>query len=321
VYRDTFLGKMFNEYLKSRNVENEYFFDRNGYAFRYVLEYHRTGQILWTPSNESGVNLKEMILEYDYFEIPNDLKELDKDDKDYDLDEVRELFRELSDTTFPSTTSNKEQLSTNDTAGGGGGGGGDQQTLPSKFGTTENQVSYPPKTDLTAVTTVPPTLPLKFGTSENQVSHYNVTNYNPHINHPPHKIDRIRRWTTPEEHAQILDSFLMALSDVIYEIHRNLRGQINFQFHSRSNQNQPSIEFDLDLDSIKEIMKPFRASGYKLLEWYGIDIEKKLKRDFNDTIAIQFLKGPQKSNTFLFTITILMPFNSQYIKAKSSVIR
>lgn len=32
---------------------NEYFIDRNGHAFHYIMEYYRTGSIVWRPSPES----------------------------------------------------------------------------------------------------------------------------------------------------------------------------------------------------------------------------------------------------------------------------
>src|SRR5436190_16880224 len=31
---------------------NEYFIDRNGHAFHYIMEYYRTGNIVWRPSPE-----------------------------------------------------------------------------------------------------------------------------------------------------------------------------------------------------------------------------------------------------------------------------
>ncbi|GBB88903.1 hypothetical protein RclHR1_15500002 [Rhizophagus clarus] len=62
-YPDTLLGTMFSE----RNKEmmhptngNEYFFDRDGYLFRYVLQYYRTGKVHWSEflsSNQIENNL------------------------------------------------------------------------------------------------------------------------------------------------------------------------------------------------------------------------------------------------------------------------
>ncbi|CAG8677184.1 4666_t:CDS:2, partial [Ambispora gerdemannii] len=51
-YPYTLLGTMFqprNQPLLHPTNGNEYFFDRNGKIFHYVMEYYRTGQILWRP--------------------------------------------------------------------------------------------------------------------------------------------------------------------------------------------------------------------------------------------------------------------------------
>ncbi|CAG8708515.1 3707_t:CDS:1, partial [Scutellospora calospora] len=64
-----------NRTIVHSNNENEYFFDRNGYAFRYVLEYYRNGEILWPneiffDTNLSYISKYELIKEFDYFQIP-----------------------------------------------------------------------------------------------------------------------------------------------------------------------------------------------------------------------------------------------------------
>ncbi|CAG8504856.1 22815_t:CDS:2 [Cetraspora pellucida] len=51
-YPETLLGVMFssrNEELLHPTNENEYFFDRNGNAFRYIMTFYRTGKIQLSP--------------------------------------------------------------------------------------------------------------------------------------------------------------------------------------------------------------------------------------------------------------------------------
>ncbi|RIA85145.1 BTB/POZ protein [Glomus cerebriforme] len=68
-YPDTFLGTMFlerNQPLLKRG--NEYFFDRCGKIFRYIMQYYRTGKVI--IPNEDGITRKEFLIEMDYFQIP-----------------------------------------------------------------------------------------------------------------------------------------------------------------------------------------------------------------------------------------------------------
>lgn len=54
---ETLLGTMFhprNQAMLHPTNGNEYFIDRNGYAFHYVMEYYRTGAVVWRPSFESS---------------------------------------------------------------------------------------------------------------------------------------------------------------------------------------------------------------------------------------------------------------------------
>ncbi|CAG8813362.1 1371_t:CDS:1, partial [Racocetra fulgida] len=56
-YPETLLGTMFhprNKEMLHPTNGNEYFIDRNGYAFHYVMEYYRTGSIIWSPALENS---------------------------------------------------------------------------------------------------------------------------------------------------------------------------------------------------------------------------------------------------------------------------
>ncbi|CAG8442167.1 8357_t:CDS:2 [Funneliformis mosseae] len=70
-YPDTLLGTMFQERNKEllRPNGNEYFIDRNGKAFHYIMEFYRTGKILWLGSN-SPITKQELKIEMDFFQIP-----------------------------------------------------------------------------------------------------------------------------------------------------------------------------------------------------------------------------------------------------------
>jgi hypothetical protein len=53
---------------------NEYFIDRNGHAFYFIMEFYRTGQITWNDTaiatREFPVTRKALDLEIEYFKIP-----------------------------------------------------------------------------------------------------------------------------------------------------------------------------------------------------------------------------------------------------------
>ncbi|CAG8539493.1 20977_t:CDS:2 [Dentiscutata erythropus] len=70
---ETLLGTMFrdqNEYIKNSVNGNEYFFDRNGEAFYYIMEFYRTGKLLWTTEiKEPQVTYQQLNEELDYFQI------------------------------------------------------------------------------------------------------------------------------------------------------------------------------------------------------------------------------------------------------------
>ncbi|CAG8727202.1 1786_t:CDS:2, partial [Dentiscutata erythropus] len=70
---ETLLGKMFrdqNEYIKNSVNGNEYFFNRNGEAFYYIMEFYRTGKLLWPiETKKSQVTYQQLKEELDYFQI------------------------------------------------------------------------------------------------------------------------------------------------------------------------------------------------------------------------------------------------------------
>ncbi|CAG8640534.1 42187_t:CDS:2, partial [Gigaspora margarita] len=73
--QDTLLGVMFqdrNKCLSHPTNGNEYFIDRNSEIFDYIIEFYRTGKILWPIEFEksSKITFKQLEEELDYFQIP-----------------------------------------------------------------------------------------------------------------------------------------------------------------------------------------------------------------------------------------------------------
>ncbi|CAG8644120.1 18224_t:CDS:2 [Dentiscutata erythropus] len=70
---ETLLGTIFqdrNEYFKYLVNGTEYFFDRNGKAFYYIMEFYRTGKLLWPiETKESQVTYQQLEEELEYFQI------------------------------------------------------------------------------------------------------------------------------------------------------------------------------------------------------------------------------------------------------------
>ena len=66
-----------NRKLQLPNKDGEYFFDRNSKAFHYVMEFYRTGKILWPGEIEDQeskmtklVTTQQLEQELEYFQIP-----------------------------------------------------------------------------------------------------------------------------------------------------------------------------------------------------------------------------------------------------------
>ncbi|CAG8764213.1 5629_t:CDS:2 [Gigaspora margarita] len=79
-YPETLLGTMFssrNEALLHTTNGNEYFFDRNGDAFRYIMTFYRDGKI--SCDKNLMVNESELATEIDYFQIPSYVNHTDYD--------------------------------------------------------------------------------------------------------------------------------------------------------------------------------------------------------------------------------------------------
>ncbi|CAG8518689.1 7101_t:CDS:2 [Ambispora gerdemannii] len=79
-YPETFLGTMFNERnaaLLHPTKEGEYFIDRDGTAFKYIMQYYRDGKISWRDFCDRDYNQhipqitrRELEKELDYYQIP-----------------------------------------------------------------------------------------------------------------------------------------------------------------------------------------------------------------------------------------------------------
>ncbi|CAG8610918.1 10487_t:CDS:2 [Acaulospora colombiana] len=70
-YPETLLGTMFHErnnlLLRPMN-NNEFFFDRDPQVFRYIIQYYRTGKLVFP--NDSAISRQELLNEMDFFQIP-----------------------------------------------------------------------------------------------------------------------------------------------------------------------------------------------------------------------------------------------------------
>ncbi|GES96220.1 BTB/POZ protein [Rhizophagus clarus] len=72
-YPSTLLGTMFqerNRALLHPTNENEYFIDRDGKLFRYILQFYRRNKIIWPEPGSDYVSREELEEEFDYFQIP-----------------------------------------------------------------------------------------------------------------------------------------------------------------------------------------------------------------------------------------------------------
>jgi len=73
-YPSTLLGTMFQERNKALlhpTNENEYFIDRDGKLFRYILQFYRRNKIVWPEPGSEYASREELEEEFDYFQIPS----------------------------------------------------------------------------------------------------------------------------------------------------------------------------------------------------------------------------------------------------------
>ncbi|CAI2176721.1 15786_t:CDS:2, partial [Funneliformis geosporum] len=66
----TLLGTMFQDEETIDN-KNEFFFDRDGKVFRYILQYYRNNKIYW-PDSSREVSREELLDELEFFQISAD---------------------------------------------------------------------------------------------------------------------------------------------------------------------------------------------------------------------------------------------------------
>ncbi|CAG8455181.1 13396_t:CDS:2 [Acaulospora morrowiae] len=70
----TLLGTMFqqrNQTMLHPTNGNEYFIDRDGKLFRYVLQFYRTNKVIFPEPGVDHINREELEKEYDYFQLPH----------------------------------------------------------------------------------------------------------------------------------------------------------------------------------------------------------------------------------------------------------
>jgi hypothetical protein len=244
---------------------NEYFIDRNGYAFRYVLEYYRTGKILWTKDN-TEITQKELITEFDYFKIPNNLQKESKtqEDQEQQIHEELKLLKEK----FARKEREEEQIRE------------ELRMLKGELARKEREEQQTRE----ELKTLIENLTQKESEGETRKTVELIQNRL--------KIKPIHNLATVNELAATLDAFYDAIKDVIYETNRNYRKSLFLWFYlspgfssRKSNEYVSIMAVEPDIDSVINIMKPFRASGYGLLYDFHETIERKLREDFSGLIV------------------------------------
>lgn len=58
-----------NKNLLQPTSDNEYFFDRDSQVFRYIMQFYRTGKLIF-PNDNSTITHQELLDEMDFFQIP-----------------------------------------------------------------------------------------------------------------------------------------------------------------------------------------------------------------------------------------------------------